>query len=77
MTRMLLKCKCGAMFFFVEMVGSGKRMPLDAKPVKRLIIHQGEDGIERASVTDVYISHFESCPEAKSFRRARGRAADN
>jgi hypothetical protein len=76
-TRMLLKCKCGAMFFFVEMVGTGKRMPVDAKPVKRLIIHPGEDGVDRATVGDVYVSHFETCPEAQSFRRARGRASDN
>lgn len=69
--RNLVKCACGATFFYVQMVLSGKRMPVDVKPVKRLIIHEGEDGVERATLQDVYISHFETCPRAQEFRKAR------
>ena len=71
MSRRVVTCKCGAQFFFARMVGTDKPIPLDAKPVKRLIIHEGEDGVDRATLVDVYISHFETCPHAKDFRRAR------
>lgn len=45
---------------------SGRRMPLDAKPEKRIVVNG-----EYAEVTDTYVSHFVTCPNASEHRRSR------
>jgi hypothetical protein len=67
-------CKsCGAEIVWVQMILSGKRMPLDAKPEKRIHLvgraGLGSETEPEAVVGDVYTSHFATCPNANEHRR--------
>lgn len=63
---------CGAEIRLVKMAKTGKPMPLDAKPEKRVIVvGRDETGDELAAVVDTYVSHFVTCPEAKQHRRGK------
>lgn len=57
---------CGAPIVWAKSAKTGKAMPLDAKPEKRVIV---ENGFGR--VVDVHTSHFVTCPTAEQHRRAR------
>jgi hypothetical protein len=57
-------CKaCGARIFFVE-TAAGRPFPLD---VVKKVRYRVEDG--KAVGVEVYTTHFETCPNAKEFRR--------
>lgn len=63
---------CGAQIRWV-MTESGKRMPVDAKPEKRIVIDPlgerlGSDA-PTARVVDTYVSHFATCAFAAQHRR--------
>lgn len=59
-------CKsCKAEIKWVEMA-TGKKMPLDAKPIKAI---QVKEGI--GQVIDVYIPHWSTCPGADQFRKVK------
>lgn len=60
---------CGAPILWIVMV-SGKRMPLDAKPEKRIVM-DGDEPVQRGAVEDCYTSHFATCPDAAKHRRER------
>lgn len=68
------KCRsCGAPIVWVVMRPSGKRMPLDAKPEKRITLDMIDPGV--AEMTDTFVSHFATCPNAAAHRKppaARG-----
>ncbi len=69
------KCKsCGAEIIWTT-TKNGKKMPVDAKPIKRIILKKNnlieffETGIEYISeITDTYVSHFSTCPMANKHR---------
>jgi hypothetical protein len=54
------------------MAKTGKPMPLDAKPEKRVIVvgHFGDAGEDLGAVVDTYTSHFVTCPQAEEHRRS-------
>jgi len=59
---MITKCNsCGAEIMFVRMA-SGKNMPVDLKPVRK-IVKDPDDNVY--AVADCYTSHFETCPGIK------------
>ena len=58
---------CGAPIVWVVMRPSGKRMPLDAKPEKRITLDDFDDGI--GEMTDTYVSHFSTCPQSSKWRK--------
>jgi hypothetical protein len=63
---------CGAAIVWV-VTEAGKRMPVDAKPEKRVVlddVHPVGEG-PRARVVDTYVSHFVTCPERDRFRRPK------
>lgn len=62
---------CSARVLWVS-TPDGKRMPLDADPVRRIVIDaaQGETMVGR--VRNVYTSHFETCPHADRWRGQGG-----
>lgn len=52
----------------------GRRMPVDAKPQgKRIVLEPAikDDLPPLATVVDVYVSHFATCPNAEQHRKAR------
>ncbi|HET9954136.1 MAG TPA: hypothetical protein VFQ61_06515 [Polyangiaceae bacterium] len=58
------KClSCGAEIVWVEMQ-SGRRMPLDAKPQKLIVIEA-----DKGEVKLCFTSHFATCPDAAEHRR--------
>lgn len=58
------KCKsCGAQIMWTRM-DSGKSMPLDAEPEKRIVMTAAS-----ARVVDTYTSHFTTCPNADAHRK--------
>jgi len=70
---------CKAPVVWVEMASTGKRNPLDAEPRDDGNVMIRADG--KAVVvpqwsgmpdwpTERYVSHFSTCPDANSFRRA-------
>lgn len=64
---------CGARIVWAE-TENGKRMPIDAKPEKRLvlIIDPPSPGTTPlVDVRDTYVSHFATCPNAAQHRKAR------
>ena len=67
------RCKtCGAEIRWVQMAKTGKPMPLDAKPERRVIVvGRDEAGEELAALVDTFTSHFVTCPEAREHRRRR------
>jgi hypothetical protein len=61
-------CKsCDAPLVWTVSRTSGRRIPLDAAPEKRIVI-----GPEGAEVMDTYVSHFATCPHADRHRRTGG-----
>jgi hypothetical protein len=65
---------CGAEIKWALTV-NGKRMPLDAEPIKpapgTFILGDGTDGYQYATAAvPVYQSHFASCPQAASHRKS-------
>jgi hypothetical protein len=67
---------CGDEVFWIESE-TGKKMPVDAKPEKRIILMQQggvpvlsvPDGNPIGKVVDVYTSHFATCPDATKWRK--------
>ncbi|MBC8420261.1 MAG: hypothetical protein H8E10_16875 [Desulfobacterales bacterium] len=60
------QCKtCRAPLTWCETV-NGKKMPLDAKPIKAI---QVKEGI--GEVIDVYLPHWATCPGADKHRKER------
>lgn len=76
---------CGAEIMWIKMKGTGKNMPVDAKPISYSEnLHPGAEGaltLVTAGGTIVrtqfdpagdkvgYTSHFATCPNAEQFRR--------
>ena len=65
---------CGADLIFVKSVTTGKPMPLDAKPMKRIVLVDLVGGLDHKDgscgrVVDTYLSHFVSCPDAVQHRK--------
>jgi len=46
---------------------SGRPMPLDAKPEKRVVVDEHKVG----RVVEAYVSHFSSCPNAAQHRKTK------
>ncbi len=65
-----MKCKsCGADILWVKML-SGKSMPLDMPPEKRIVLSDhGDATSEYGAVEDTYVSHFATCPNAAAHRK--------
>ena len=60
------KCKsCNAEIKWVEMA-TGKKMPLDAKPLQMV---QVKEGI--GQVIPVYMPHWATCQNAKDFKKGK------
>lgn len=64
---------CGAEITWVKSVTSGKPMPLNAEPEKRIVLVDAigdldRDGV-RGRVVDTYTSHFSNCPHAEKHRK--------
>lgn len=64
------KCRsCGAEILWVVTVND-KKMPVDPKPEKRIVLSAGPTGnTPRADVVDTYLSHYASCPHADGWRK--------
>jgi len=64
---------CGAPIVWVVMFPSGKRMPLDAKPLHGLIrVEPGAPAtghMRGKDAEDLYVSHFATCPNAAQHRK--------
>lgn len=62
---------CGAEIIWT-VTAAGKRMPVDAKPEKRVAIRPNDsDPLTPLSrVVDVFVSHFATCPNAARHRSA-------
>jgi hypothetical protein len=59
-------CKtCGAVIDWVTMKETGKKMPLDPKPLDVIVKIDGVFG----RMAKGYISHFATCPNAKEHRK--------
>jgi len=57
-------CKsCGAQIVWAK-TASGRAMPLDARPERRVVIDGGV-----ARVVDAYIAHWATCTHAEDHRR--------
>lgn len=54
---------CGAKLRWVEMM-SGKKMPLDIKPMKMVQVKE-----DLGQVIDVYMPHWATCPGAEKFKK--------
>lgn len=52
--------RCGAAILWA-VSEKGKRMPLDFKPEKRIVLRQNYEGEPRAYVENTYTSHFATC----------------
>ena len=53
---------------------TGKRMPVDAKPIKGMILEQKDHGkgLELyGTMGAVYISHFATCPAASKYHKSK------
>lgn len=74
------RCRsCGASIFWCK-TAAGKSMPVDAEPAPEGNIAVGADGsatvlgpLERLAEPGrlLYVSHFATCPQAASHRKAR------
>lgn len=60
---------CGAAIVWA-VTAAGKRMPLDAKPERRLV-REGRQEPPLVVVTDTYTSHFATCPNADQHRKPK------
>jgi len=57
-------CKsCGAQIVWAK-TASGRAMPLDARPERRVVLDGGV-----ARVVDAYVAHWATCPHAGEHRR--------
>lgn len=69
------RCRsCGASIFWVVMVPSGKRMPLNAVPASNGNVVVGEDGrafVDTGPGRAKFLSHFATCPNSNKHRRSR------
>ena len=64
------KCRsCGAPILWVRTT-TGKAMPVDAKPEKRIVLDPADTGQPTGRVVDTYVSHFATCPHAAKHRRS-------
>jgi hypothetical protein len=71
------KCRsCGKPVLWVEMLGSGKKNPLDPEPTdKGNVVLVGEGKAEMVRGTDkspgelLYLSHFATCTQAAKHRK--------
>lgn len=68
------ECKsCGAEIIWVRMDESGKAMPIDAIPEKRVVLLDrtfgAQDPTPVAKMETTYISHFATCPNADKHRK--------
>ena len=69
------KCKgCGAEIIWIKTI-TGKNMPVDAKPEKRVLVYKDlpEGTISNfipdyGTVVTVYTPHWASCPKAQDFK---------
>jgi len=59
---------CGALIIWA-MTPKGKRMPLDARPEKRVVLG-AKTGL--AHVLDAYTPHWATCPSAAKHRKVAG-----
>lgn len=59
-------CRCGARVRWVVTAATGKRMMVDAKPEKRVILGTKT---KKAHVVDTYMPHWATCPLADEFRK--------
>lgn len=67
---MVSHCKsCGAEITWAT-TATGARMPLDARPQKRVVLEPGHRG-PLARVVDTYAPHHATCPHAAKHRRPR------
>lgn len=62
---------CGAPMIWTDTEG-GRRMPVDAKPTKGIVLGFGGRATPSAKVVDVYTSHFATCPNANAHRKPAG-----
>jgi hypothetical protein len=63
----VVRCKsCNAEISWI-LTASGRAMPVDAKPEKRIVIDRGAQYSGR--VLDTYTSHFATCPHADQHRK--------
>jgi len=71
----MAQCKaCGQEIIFVEMRDTGRKMPLDSKPEKFVVVKTA-DG--RGEVVTGHISHFATCNEADRFRNKNKKGLAN
>ena len=51
---------------------NGRRIPIDAEPVKRVILDDSHGGdIVGASLVDTFMPHHATCPNAEQHRKAK------
>lgn len=64
------RCRsCGADILWVEMVDTGKKMPVDL-PLATVVVVNGDK--TKGAVRRAGTSHFATCPQANEHRRADG-----
>lgn len=69
-------CKgCGQEIRWIEMI-SGKRMPIDPKPQRMvMLIEDLPEGTvsnfqpDKGIIVTVYVTHWSTCPKAKDFKK--------
>jgi hypothetical protein len=66
---------CGAEILWT-VTEAGRRMPVDAKPEKRVVlkVNDSDPLTPLSRVTDTFISHFATCPNAQRHRSAPPKA---
>jgi len=69
MEKTMTTCKgCGAKIKFIKMV-SGKSMPVDLEPEKRIVkANTAPDGY-RFKMVDAFTPHWATCPKAAQFKK--------
>jgi hypothetical protein len=64
------KCSTCQAEIFWAVTENDKRMPVDAKPQKRLVLeHRGSELPPLARVVDTFVSHFATCAQAAQHRK--------
>lgn len=77
-SNLITKCqKCGREIFFGVNPGTGRKIPLVAKPITAFIVDEAlkVNGLPLAKPAQVYISHFADCPAANYFRKPNPKGA--
>ena len=70
-SRRISKCSsCEASIIWVKSEAN-RDMPLDAEPTRGLVIRKDDGMLPVAVMTDVYRSHFATCPNAAQHRSNR------